>query len=112
MNHSDIQDILPLVSQPSRYLGSEVNRVKKDLGRVGLRVVLAYPDLYEIGTSHFGLQILYDILNRREDIAAERAFAPGLDMEARLREARLPMGSLESGVPLAAFGHCRGQPSV
>ena len=103
MNHSDIQEILPLVIQPSRYLGSEVNRVKKDLGRAGLRVALAYPDLYEIGTSHFGLQILYDILNRREDIAAERVFAPGLDMEARLREAGIPLSSLESGVPLSEF---------
>ncbi|WP_373499982.1 TIGR03960 family B12-binding radical SAM protein [Desulfococcus sp.] len=103
MNPCDIQDILPLVCQPSRYLGSEVNRVRKDPARVGLRVALAYPDLYEVGTSHFGLQILYGILNRREDIAAERVFTPGQDMEARLREAGLPLTSLESGTPLSQF---------
>jgi len=103
MNPCDIQDILPLVSRPSRYLGTEVNRVKKDPTAVGLKIALAYPDLYEIGTSHFGLQILYDILNRRDDIAAERVFAPGRDMEARLREAGRPLTSLESGLPLAAF---------
>lgn len=103
MNPCDIQDILPLVSQPSRYLGSEVNRVRKDPGRVRLRVALAYPDLYEVGTSHFGMQILYDILNRREETAAERVFAPAPDMEARLREAGLPLTSLETGTPLSRF---------
>ncbi|AQV03146.2 B12-binding domain-containing radical SAM protein [Desulfococcus multivorans] len=103
MNTGDIQDILPLVSQPSRYLGSEINIVKKDLNRVALKVALAYPDLYEVGTSHFGLQILYDILNRRDDIAAERVFTPAVDMAARLRETGRPLSTLESGVPLGRF---------
>ena len=103
MTIKDIQDILPLVEQPSRYLGSEVNRIRKDPAEVRLRFALAFPDLYEIGTSHFGLQILYDILNRREEIAAERIFAPAPDMEAAIREADIPISSLESGTPLNRF---------
>ncbi len=103
MSIEHIQDILPEVEMPSRYLGSEVNVIRKDLNQVDLRIALAFPDLYEIGTSHFGLQILYDILNRRKDIAAERVYAPALDMEARLRERDLPLTSLESGHPLAQF---------
>ena len=97
------QDILALVDQPSRYLGSETNRVLKDLKTVPLRVALAFPDLYEIGTSHFGLQILYDLLNRRPDVAAERVYAPAEDMERQLREAGLPLASLESRTPLDRF---------
>jgi radical SAM family uncharacterized protein/radical SAM-linked protein len=103
MSIAHIQDILPEVAAPSRYLGNEINAVRKDLSRVKLRMALAFPDLYEIGTSHFGIQILYDILNRREDTAAERVYAPALDMAARLQERGLPLTSLESGWPLARF---------
>ncbi len=103
MSIDHIQDILSEVEMPSRYLGSEINVIRKNLDQVDLRIALAFPDLYEIGTSHFGLQILYDILNRRDDIAAERVYAPALDMEARLRERNLPLTSLESGHPLARF---------
>lgn len=103
MSIRSIQDILPLVEQPSRYLGSEVNTIKKDHAKVKLRMALAFPDLYEIGTSHFGLQILYHILNRQKDIAAERVFAPGLDMEAHLASADIPIASLESQTPLNKF---------
>ncbi len=74
MNRAFIQDILPLVERPSQYLGTEINRIKKDPEKVKLRIALAFPDLYEIGTSHFGLQILYSILNNREDISAERIY--------------------------------------
>ena len=63
MSILSIDDILPLVEKPSRYLGSEINTVKKNLNGVKLRFALAFPDLYEIGTSHFGMQILYHILN-------------------------------------------------
>jgi len=103
MSIKTIQDILPLVEQPSRYLGSEVNCIKKEPSNVKLSVALAFPDLYEIGTSHFGLQILYNILNRHKEIAAERVFAPGVDMEARLRSSRIPVMSLESHKPLNCF---------
>ena len=78
MTSNPIDDLLPLVEKPSRYLGSEINIVKKDLQRVALRVALVFPDLYEIGTSHFGLQILYHISNDHPDIAAERVFDIGL----------------------------------
>ncbi|MGD2184480.1 MAG: TIGR03960 family B12-binding radical SAM protein [Desulfobacterales bacterium] len=103
MSIKAIEDILPLVEKPSRYLGGEINQVKKDLDSVKLRFALAFPDLYEIGTSHFGMQILYHILNSHADIAAERVFAPGVDMEARLRSAGLPLFSLESRQPLNRF---------
>ena len=85
MSIKSIQDILPLIEQPSRYLGSEINTIKKDHSKIDLCIALAFPDLYEIGTSHFGLQILYHILNSHPKIAAERVFAPAPDMEDYLR---------------------------
>ena len=103
MSIKTIEDILPLIEKPSRYLGGEINQIKKDPDSVKLRFALAFPDLYEIGTSHFGMQILYHILNRHTDIAAERVFAPGVDMEARLRSAGLPLFTLESRRPLNQF---------
>ena len=103
MSIKTIQDILPLVEQPSRYLGSEINTIKKDHSKVNLCVALAFPDLYEIGTSHFGLQILYNILNRHREIVAERVFAPGADMESHLRSSGIPMMSLESHKPIDRF---------
>ena len=103
MSETSIQDILPLVQMPSRYLGSETNRIKKPWGKTQLHVALAFPDLYEIATSHFGIQILYGMLNAREDILAERVFAPAVDMEAQLRKNKLPLCSLESETPLKNF---------
>lgn len=97
------EEILHVVRQPSRYLGSEINVVKKDLAKVRLRFAVAFPDLYEVGMSHLGLQIIYNILNQREEIAAERVFAPDLDMEAHLREKRIPLMSLETRTPLRLF---------
>jgi len=98
-----IQDILPLVDKPSRYLGTETNTSKKDLSETQLKIALAFPDLYEIGTSHFGLQILYNILNQQKNIAAERVFTPAEDVEALLRASHLPLVSLESQYPLNRF---------
>ena len=103
MTQHPIDYLLPFVEKPSRYLGSEINTIKKDPGSTKLRIALAFPDLYEIGTSHFGLQILYHILNRHGDIAAERVFAPAMDMEARLRETGQPLFSLESHEPVNQF---------
>jgi radical SAM family uncharacterized protein/radical SAM-linked protein len=103
MSIESIQDILPLVEKPSRYLGTEINSVKKNHPAVALRFALAFPDLYEIGSSHFGLQILYSILNQEKEIAAERVFAPGLDMADFLRSRGLPLFSLESRLPLNQF---------
>jgi radical SAM family uncharacterized protein/radical SAM-linked protein len=103
MSTKTIEDIFPLVEKPSRYLGGEINQIKKDLDRVNLRFALAFPDLYEIGTSHFGMQILYHILNAHPDIAAERVFAPAMDMGHHLRSNGLRLFSLESRWPLDRF---------
>ncbi len=103
MSHLGIQDILPLVTSPSQYIGSEINAIKKDPATVEIFIALAFPDLYSIGTSHFGLQILYHLLNQQNNIAAERVYAPDTDMEARLRSTGLPLSSLESARPLSQF---------
>ncbi|MFH1974759.1 MAG: TIGR03960 family B12-binding radical SAM protein [Pseudomonadota bacterium] len=103
MKIANINDILPLVEQPSRYLGSEINSIKKDYNNVKLSIALAFPDLYEVGTSHFGLQILYHILNKHENIAAERVFVPAPDYEAYLRASNIPLLSLENQRPLNTF---------
>ena len=97
------QDILSLVEKPSRYLGSEINRVKKDPDAVRLQVALAFPDLYEIATSHFGIQILYHILNRHPEIAAERIYTPAPDMSEHLKKEKIPLFSLESGKSMRDF---------
>jgi hypothetical protein len=102
--HSDTIDfILSRVEKPSRYLGTEVNAVRKDPGAVRLRFALAFPDLYEIGSSHFGMQILYHVLNSRPEIAAERVFAPARDMERELRASGRALFSLETQTPLSRF---------
>ncbi len=97
------QDFLPLVQKPARYINSEVNAVHKDWSTVRTKVCLFFPDTYEVGMSHLGLRILYDILNSRPDTACERVFSPWNDYEERLRTAGHPLSSLESGVPLAEF---------
>ena len=96
-------DIIGQVLRPGRYLGGEPNQVVKPAADLRARAVLAYPDVYEIGMSHMGLKILYSSVNAREGLAAERAFAPWPDMEAALREAGLPLVSLETSTPLADF---------
>ncbi len=96
-------EILPRVQKPGQYAGGERNAVVKDPASVDLRVALAFPDTYAIGMSHLGLRILYHMLNRREDVAAERVFAPWVDMEAELRARELPLYSLETFTPIGEF---------
>ena len=103
MTPESIQDILPLIEKPSRYLGTETNHVQKDPAGVKLKFALAFPDLYEIGTSHFGLQILYHMLNRHPDIAAERIFTPAEDMESALKSSGTPLMSMETRQALNTF---------
>ena len=103
MHEQNYQYILNRVQTPTRYAGNEINAIKKDHEQVQLTFALAFPDLYEIGTSHFGLQILYSILNARSDIAAERFFAPAPDMEALMRERQVPCLSMETRTPLSEF---------
>ena len=98
-----IEETLPRVERPSRYLGVELNSVHKDPARVDLRVCLAFPDSYDLGLGNLGLQILYGILNREPDVWAERVCAPHPDLEAELRRQGRPLFSLESKTPLAAF---------
>ncbi|HZU95865.1 MAG TPA: TIGR03960 family B12-binding radical SAM protein [Planctomycetota bacterium] len=96
-------DLLPLVEKPSRYLGNELNAVKKDPGAVSLKVALAYPDFYEVGMSNTGLHILYYLLNERPEIAAERVYLPGRDLEALMKERGEPLVSLENRIPIRDF---------
>ena len=99
----ELDRILPKVEKPARYTGGEFNSVVKDWDTTPFRVVLAFPDIYELGMSNLGLAILYDILNRRPDVLAERVYTPWPDMEARLRAAGVPLYSLETKHPLSDF---------
>ncbi len=94
---------LHLVAKPARYTGGETNEIVKDPASVRVRMALAFPDVYDIGMSHLGTKILYSLLNKHPDIAAERAFCPWVDMEKELRERGLPLVSLETATPLADF---------
>jgi radical SAM family uncharacterized protein len=94
---------LPTVGKPARYTGHEWNAVVKPWDEATARMVLAYPDVYEVGMSNIGLQILYDIVNRRSEALCERAFAPWPDMEARMRAQDIPLYALESRHALSEF---------
>ena len=97
------RDFLPFVNKPGRYIGREYNSTLPAEKESDLHCALVFPDLYEIGMSHQGLQILYHILNDRENIAAERCYCPDKDAETRLREKSMPLVTLESGRPLNQF---------
>jgi radical SAM family uncharacterized protein len=98
-----LEHILPTVKKPGRYVGGEYNSVVKDWAATPTRVCLAFPDIYDLGMSNLGLAILYDLLNTLPDVLAERAYMPWVDMVAALRQARIPLYSLESKRPLADF---------
>src|SRR5512139_2407518 len=91
-----LESLLARVDKPGRYLGNERGAIRKDPSRARIRFALAFPEVYEIAQSHLGLQILYDLLNRRTDVYAERVYAPWLDFEALLREHHQPLVSLET----------------
>jgi radical SAM family uncharacterized protein len=97
------RQFLPFVRRPSRYIGGEINQIKKDLTNCRLTVALCFPDIYEIAMSYMGLAIIYDILNSLNDVAAERVFTPWLDAEKILRDKNIPLFSLESKAALASF---------
>ena len=98
-----LERILPRVRKPGRYTGGEYNEVVKDWEQVDFRVALAFPDIYDIGMSNLGLMTLYDIVNKHRNLLAERAFAPWEDMEEKMREAQMPLYSLESKRPIRDF---------
>lgn len=110
-NHPDIQPVdleklelvLRRVQKPGRYTGGEWNQIKKDPAKVKVLVALAFPEVYEIGLSYLGQRILYDQLNRRPEVLAERVYAPWPDFEAQLRSSGLPLYSLENKIPLYKF---------
>ena len=95
-----LEDFLPLVTKPARYINTELNAVHKDPAKVKTTVCLFFPDTYEVGMSHLGIRILYHILNSRPDTACERVFSPWIDYEDRLRASGRPLASLESNRPL------------
>jgi radical SAM family uncharacterized protein/radical SAM-linked protein len=97
------QDLIPFVKKPGRYLGNEINVIKKDWNQLQVRFALIFPELYELGMSYLGFDILYHLLNQKSDICAERVFAPDVDMEELLRAQQVPLFSLESKMPLKAF---------
>jgi radical SAM family uncharacterized protein len=98
-----VRHMLPRVKQPAQYLGGEVNMVRKDHRHVAGKLCLAFPDTYALGMSHHGLQVLYSLINSREDWVAERCFTPWPDMEGQLREHNLPLYSLETYTPLNQY---------
>lgn len=95
--------LLPLVEKPARYLDHEIHAIHREWTPDAVKWLLILPEIYEIGMSHLGLRLLYDILNRRPDALAERAFAPWVDMEDRMRAGRLPLFALESRRPARDF---------
>lgn len=97
------ENYLLSVEKPGRYLGLERNVVRKNLSDSSVTLCLAFPDVYEIGMSHTGTKILYEIVNRRAEWACERTYAPWVDFEAVLRRERVPLFSIESGAPVADF---------
>ncbi len=98
-----LNDILPRVQTPGQYTGNEPNRIQKNPDDVEVRVALAFPDLYSIGMSYTGFKILYGLINREPDLAAERVFCPWPDMEKEMRDHRIPLYSLETFSPLSEF---------
>ncbi|MHC5053214.1 MAG: TIGR03960 family B12-binding radical SAM protein [Planctomycetota bacterium] len=100
---SRIDAILPHVQTPGQYVGAEVNSVRTPPEETEVSFCLAFPDTYALGMSHVGFKILYEVLNRAPGVAAERVYAPWIDMDARMREGGLPLYSLESFRPVREF---------
>src|SRR5499427_8922776 len=98
-----LDPLLPTVEKPGRYVGLERNLTRKDLSSCAVTLALAFPDTYEIGMSHTGLKILYELVNRREDFACERVYAPWVDLEGKMRAGGIPLFSTESFAPASDF---------
>jgi len=96
-------EFLPYVRRPSRYIGGEINQIRKDLRCVEVMVALCFPDVYEVGMSNTGIAILYEALNQLDWVAAERVFCPWIDAEKILRDKGIELFSLESQSNLRSF---------
>lgn len=104
MRKSALSDeILLSIEKPARYIGNEVNSVMKDPEQVDIRFAMCFPDVYEIGMSHLGIQILYHMFNERPDVWCERVYSPWPDLDARMRKDNIPLFALESQDPIRAF---------
>ena len=93
-------EILLKIEKPARYIGNEVNSVVKDKSKVNIRFAMCFPDVYEIGMSHLGIQILYDMFNKREDVWCERVYSPWPDLHRIMKEQQIPLFGLESQEPI------------
>ena len=98
-----IENLLDQVQKPARYMGGELNSVIKSPGSVSVRYAFAFPDVYEVGMSHLGSRILYDIINKREDAYCERVFMPWVDMADLMRNEQVPLFTLETRTPVGSF---------
>ena len=96
-------EILLNIEKPARYIGGEVNAVVKDKDKVDIRFAMCFPDVYEIGMSHLGIQILYDMFNSWEDTWCERVYSPWVDLDKIMREKHIPLFALESQEPVRNF---------
>ena len=93
-------EILMKIDKPARYIGNELNSIKKDKEKVAIRFAMCFPDVYEIGMSHLGVQILYDMFNKMEDVWCERVYSPWPDLHKIMKEAHIPLFGLESQEPI------------
>lgn len=98
-----IDSLLDRVQKPARYMGGEMNCVLKDSESVDIRYAFAFPDVYEVGMSHLGSRILYDIINKRSDALCERVFMPWVDMADLMRKEGVPLFSIETRSPIGGF---------
>ena len=98
-----LQRILPTVQKPARYTGGEYNEIIKDPAQVRVQVAFCFPDTYEIGMSNVGMRILYGVMNEMDGVWCQRVFAPWGDMEAAMRQHKLPLWALESKQPVKEF---------
>ena len=96
-------EILLSVEKPARYIGNEINMVKKDPAAVDVRFCMCFPDVYEIGMSHLGIQILYDMFNQWDDVYCERVYSPWVDLDRIMREKHIPLFALETQDPIKNF---------
>ena len=96
-------EILLKIEKPARYIGNEVNSVKKNLSDIDVRFAMCFPDVYEIGMSHLGIQILYDMFNNRSDVYCERVYSPWPDLATILKEEQIPLFALETQDPIKKF---------
>src|SRR5699024_5827224 len=96
-------EILLQMEKPARYIGNEVNAANKDKSAVDVSMVMCFPDVYEIGMSHLGIQILYDMFNRREDVYCDRVYSPWPDLDKIMREKNIPLFAVESQQPIKSF---------